>query len=152
MSYEALISMWAFALQSEIPQLTKSVLQEGEGVSRDDIAAALLEVTAGRIPRDRIALRELAQEVKTWPYLDAEEQLEAETGTASNYEGITDTGGLSNLTAIDQIYKMKLQPRTNEASAPETTAIDCLCQFQQQEGLRPFSLPFSLPPNARLAA
>ncbi len=68
------------------------VLQEGEGVSRDDIAAALLEVTAGRIPLDRIALRELAQEVKTWPYLDAEEKLEAETGTASNYEGITDTG------------------------------------------------------------
>lgn len=67
-------------------------MQEGEGVSRDDIAAALLEVTAGRIPLDRIALRELAQEVKTWPYLDAEDQLEAEKGTASNYEGITDTG------------------------------------------------------------
>ena len=32
--------------------------------------------------------------MKTWPYLDAEEQLEAETGTASNYEGITDTGDL----------------------------------------------------------
>ena len=70
----------------------KHAVQEGEGVSRDDIAAALLEVTAGRIPLDRIALRELAQEVKTWPYLDAEDQLEAEKGTASNYEGITDTG------------------------------------------------------------
>ena len=108
MSNDALVSMWACALQTEIPQLTKRMLQEGEGVSRDDIAAALLEVTAGRIPRDRIALRELAQEVKTWPYLDAEEQLEAETGTASNYEGITDTGDLSTFTTIYQIYKMKL--------------------------------------------
>lgn len=49
-------------------------------------------MTAGRIPLDRLALRELVQEVRTWPYLDAEEELEAEKGTESNYEGITDTG------------------------------------------------------------
>lgn len=68
-------------------------MQEGEGVSRDDIAAALLEVVAGKIPLDRIALKELALEVKDWPYLDAEEKLAQEDEEAeANYEGITNTG------------------------------------------------------------
>lgn len=61
-------------------------------MSRDEVAAALIEVTAGRIPRDRLALKELVQEVRTWPFLDAEEELQAEQQAQSNYEGITDTG------------------------------------------------------------
>ena len=68
-------------------------MQDGEGVSRDDIAAALLEVVAGRIPLDRIALKELSMEVKDWPYLDAEEKLAKEDEEAdASYESITDTG------------------------------------------------------------
>ena len=61
-------------------------------MSRDEVAAALVEVTAGRIPRDRLALKELVQEVRAWPFLDAEEELQAEQEADSNYEGITDTG------------------------------------------------------------
>ena len=69
-------------------------LQDGAGVSRDEIAAALLEVTAGRIPLDRLALRELWREIKEWPYLNAVEELQAEQQAQADYEGITDTGAL----------------------------------------------------------
>lgn len=39
------------------------------GVSRDDVAAALAAVAAGRVPRDRLALRELHREMGEWPFL-----------------------------------------------------------------------------------
>lgn len=44
--------------------------QEDSGVSRDELAAALTEVAEGRLPKDRIALRELAREMSEWPYAD----------------------------------------------------------------------------------
>ena len=39
-------------------------------MSRDEMAAALMEVSEGRIPTDRIALRELCREITQWPALD----------------------------------------------------------------------------------
>lgn len=39
------------------------------GVSRDDVAAALAAVAAGRVPRDRLALKELHREMGEWPFL-----------------------------------------------------------------------------------
>ena len=39
-------------------------------MSRDELAAALMEVSEGRIPKDRIALRELTREMLEWPYAD----------------------------------------------------------------------------------
>lgn len=39
------------------------------GVSRDDVAAALAAVAAGRVPRDRLALKELHREMSEWPFL-----------------------------------------------------------------------------------
>ena len=43
------------------------LLQDSSGVSRDEMAAALMEVSEGRIPADRIALRELHREICSWP-------------------------------------------------------------------------------------
>ncbi|MEW5314655.1 MAG: hypothetical protein WDW38_006131 [Sanguina aurantia] len=40
------------------------------GVSRDEMASALLEVAEGRVPKDRIALRCLYEEISTWPFLE----------------------------------------------------------------------------------
>ena len=37
------------------------------GVSRDDVAAALAAVAAGRVPRDRLALKELHREMGSGP-------------------------------------------------------------------------------------
>ena len=65
-------------------------LQHSSGVSRDEVAAALIEVAEGRVPKDRVALRELHREMVEWPFLDAEDALDE--GTESNYEGITETG------------------------------------------------------------
>lgn len=45
-------------------------LQDERGVSRDEMAAALLEVAEGRVPKDRIALRCLFEEISTWPFLE----------------------------------------------------------------------------------
>lgn len=45
-------------------------IEDDSGVSRDELAAALTEVAEGRIPKDRLALRELAREMREWPYAD----------------------------------------------------------------------------------
>lgn len=45
-------------------------LQDSSGVSRDEMATALMEVSEGKVPTDRIALRELARELTAWPALD----------------------------------------------------------------------------------
>ena len=67
------------------------------GVSRDEMAAALMEVVDGRLPKDRIALRELCNEILGWPWLEADEdQTEGTSEAVANYEGITPTGAPSN--------------------------------------------------------
>lgn len=48
-------------------------MEDASGVSRDEMAEALAEVAEGRIPADRIALRELHREITSWPFLDADE-------------------------------------------------------------------------------
>ncbi|KAK9816634.1 hypothetical protein WJX72_003086 [[Myrmecia] bisecta] len=66
-------------------------IEDGSGVSRDEMAIAFMEVVEGRIPRDRLALRELHKEMNSWPYLSQEDELVAE-GASASYEAITDTG------------------------------------------------------------
>ena len=57
------------------------------------MAAALMEVVDGRLPKDRIALRELYNEIVGWPWLEAtEDQTEGEGEAVADYEGITPTG------------------------------------------------------------
>lgn len=48
-------------------------MEDASGVSRDEMAEALAEVAEGRIPADRIALRELHREIVNWPFLDPDE-------------------------------------------------------------------------------
>jgi len=47
-------------------------IEDSRGVSRDEMAEALSEVAEGRIPNDRIALRELHKEIMNWPFLELE--------------------------------------------------------------------------------
>jgi hypothetical protein len=47
-------------------------VEDASGVSRDEIAAALMEVAEGKVPSDRIALRELHNEMMDWPGLDSQ--------------------------------------------------------------------------------
>ncbi|KAK9864819.1 hypothetical protein WJX84_008403 [Apatococcus fuscideae] len=67
-------------------------IEEGDyGCSRDEMAAALVDVSEGRIPKDRIALRALYSDLKNWPFLGSEAELDDE-GTSADYSGITNTG------------------------------------------------------------
>ncbi|KAL6764752.1 hypothetical protein V8C86DRAFT_1367203 [Haematococcus lacustris] len=45
-------------------------IEDTQGVSRDEMAAALLEVAEGRVPKDRIALKCLYEEIASWPFLE----------------------------------------------------------------------------------
>ncbi|CAK0763666.1 hypothetical protein CVIRNUC_003081 [Coccomyxa viridis] len=70
-------------------------IEDEGGASRDEIAAALVEVAEGRLPKDRIALRELYREIMEWPFVEASpEEAEEEDGVSSSspYEAITPTG------------------------------------------------------------
>jgi hypothetical protein len=51
-------------------------IEDSRGVSRDEMAQALVDVAEGRIAQDRIALRELHKEMVNWPFLNLEEPLE----------------------------------------------------------------------------
>jgi hypothetical protein len=57
--------------------------QDERGVSRDEMAAALLEVAEGRVPKDRLALKCLLEDMASWPFLDAEEQQQAADALSS---------------------------------------------------------------------
>ncbi|GAB2280938.1 hypothetical protein Dimus_015554 [Dionaea muscipula] len=45
-------------------------ISESDAPSRDDLVAALVDVNEGRMPKDRIALRMLAEEMINWPNLE----------------------------------------------------------------------------------
>ena len=48
----------------------KMGVEDSRGVSRDEMALALEEVAAGKLPTDRIALRLLHGEMTNWPFLE----------------------------------------------------------------------------------
>lgn len=52
----------------------KMGIEDSAGVSRDEMAAALDEVMAGVVPKDRIALRMLHTEMTEWPFIDSDEK------------------------------------------------------------------------------
>ncbi|XP_073115617.1 uncharacterized protein [Elaeis guineensis] len=45
-------------------------IEDPDGVTRDDLVAALDDVNEGRIPENRVALRLLAKEIMEWPDLE----------------------------------------------------------------------------------
>ncbi|GFQ00815.1 hypothetical protein PHJA_002225400 [Phtheirospermum japonicum] len=59
--------------------------------TRDDLAAALVQVNEGQIPENRLALRMLAEELLQWPYLEVEAPKQKKPGK-SLYAKFTDTG------------------------------------------------------------
>eukprot|EP00195_Chlamydomonas_chlamydogama_P008107 CAMPEP_0202901922 /NCGR_PEP_ID=MMETSP1392-20130828/15337_1 /ASSEMBLY_ACC=CAM_ASM_000868 /TAXON_ID=225041 /ORGANISM="Chlamydomonas chlamydogama, Strain SAG 11-48b" /LENGTH=268 /DNA_ID=CAMNT_0049588581 /DNA_START=39 /DNA_END=845 /DNA_ORIENTATION=+ len=60
-------------------------IEDERGVSRDEMAAALTEVAEGRIPKDRIALRCLHEEITNWPFLEV---VRAEEAAAAAKESV----------------------------------------------------------------
>eukprot|EP00250_Pteridium_aquilinum_P031187 c43210_g1_i1 orf=145-924(+) len=66
-------------------------VENERGCSREDMAAALVDVYEGRIPSDRTALLELTREMVTWPNLEDESEIPSDP-TQSPYARSTDTG------------------------------------------------------------
>ncbi|CAM8933005.1 unnamed protein product [Rhodiola kirilowii] len=65
-------------------------IDDSEGPSREELAAALEEVNEGKVPRDRVALRMLAEEMTQWPNLEVEPK--KSKPRKSLYAKATDTG------------------------------------------------------------
>ncbi|KAM3204450.1 ycf3-interacting protein 1, chloroplastic isoform X1 [Capsicum annuum] len=58
--------------------------------TRDDLAACLEEINDGKVPKDRVALQMLAEEMNSWPNLEAEAT--KQNKSRSLYAKATDTG------------------------------------------------------------
>ncbi len=71
-------------------------------MSRDELAAALYEVSEGRIPKDRIALRELTREMLEWPYADI-------SGDSRTAQMVANTGGDTNLAPVGGLFCVPLE-------------------------------------------
>lgn len=65
-------------------------IEDADEVTRDDLASALEDVHEGRIPKNRVALRLLAEEIINWP--DLEVEAPKSKRTRSLYAKATDTG------------------------------------------------------------
>ncbi|XP_022889933.1 ycf3-interacting protein 1, chloroplastic-like [Olea europaea var. sylvestris] len=60
--------------------------------TRDELGAALVEVNEGKIPKDRVALQMLAEEMMQWPNLEVEITPKKKRPGKSLYAKVTDTG------------------------------------------------------------
>ncbi|GAU37569.1 hypothetical protein TSUD_154020 [Trifolium subterraneum] len=65
---------------------------EDDGPTRDDLVAALEEVNEGKIPKDRVTLQLLAEEMAAWPNLEVELEPKKKKPKKSLYAKTTDTG------------------------------------------------------------
>jgi len=79
-------------------------IEDERGVSRDEMAAALAEVAEGRIPKDRLALKCLYEDMSNWPYLNVEQDSQPAPSssssspasmTSSDYATLTEGGGVA---------------------------------------------------------
>lgn len=66
-------------------------IDEENAPTRDDLGAALEEINEGKIPKDRLALQMLAEELTSWPNLETEAPKKQKL-TKSLYARTTDTG------------------------------------------------------------
>ncbi|XP_052182884.1 ycf3-interacting protein 1, chloroplastic [Diospyros lotus] len=65
-------------------------IDDSDAPTREDLVAALEEVNEGKIPKDRVALRMLAEEMMQWPNLEVE--VPKTSRRKSLYAKATDTG------------------------------------------------------------
>lgn len=63
-------------------------IEDSRGVSRDEVSASLEDVAAGRIPKDRLALRVLHNEMVNWPFLESDASAEAPAGVEVKQNGM----------------------------------------------------------------
>lgn len=96
----------------EVQRRKELDIEDGRGCSREDLANALVEINEGRMPADRLVLRELAKEMTAWPNL--EDELQELNPAASPYAKVTPTGVDPKLAAqrarVDWDAAAEIQP------------------------------------------
>ncbi|KAL5773774.1 hypothetical protein ACOSP7_013420 [Xanthoceras sorbifolium] len=65
-------------------------IEDPDGPTREELADVLVEVHEGKVPKDRLALRMLAEEMAQWPNLEVE--VPKKKSGKSLYAKVTDTG------------------------------------------------------------
>ncbi|CAL5197297.1 unnamed protein product [Lathyrus oleraceus] len=65
-------------------------IEDLDGPTRDDLVTALEEVNEGKIPKDKVVLQMLAEEMNAWPNLEVE--IKKKKPKKSLYAKTTDTG------------------------------------------------------------
>lgn len=75
----------------EAEQKRQLGVEDARGCTREEMAAALVDVYEGRIPKDRVVLRELANEMLNWPKLETE-VVNKRNPMLSPYAKVTETG------------------------------------------------------------
>jgi hypothetical protein len=74
----------------EVERRRQLGIEDERGCSKEDMGIALQEVFEGRVPEDRLVLRELTKEMLNWPNL--EDEISEVNPLASPYAKVTPTG------------------------------------------------------------
>lgn len=93
-------------------------IEDDRGVSRDEMAAVLMEIAEGRVPKDRIALKCLYDDMVNWPFLEvgqvAPGQPQASTSGSSKAPSPSEYAALTGGDSIAKPYVMGNDTRKGE--------------------------------------
>ncbi|KAG0604399.1 hypothetical protein M758_10G169600 [Ceratodon purpureus] len=96
----------------EVERRRQLGIEDERGCSKEDMAVALQEVMDGKVPEDRLILRELTKEMLNWPNL--EDEISGLNPLASPYAKMTPTGVDPKLAAqrakVDWDAAAEIQP------------------------------------------
>lgn len=93
----------------------KMDIEDERGVSRDEMAQALVDVSEGRVPKDRIALKCLFEEIYEWPYLTVQTDSETAQDVAvpsSSYAALQDPGSIAKPYVMGKEARAGDKPQT----------------------------------------
>lgn len=97
-------------------------IEDERGVSRDEMSAALQDIVEGRVPRDRVALKCLYDEISSWPYLEVGPDGTPPQETAkptSDYASLADGGKIAKPYIMGKEARGGDQPQSLEDMLPD---------------------------------
>lgn len=110
-------------------------IEDERGVSRDEMAAALLDVAEGRVPKDRLALKCLVEEMQGWPFL-------GEDGAAAAAEAKASVSGGGSSSSNRQQRQDEMEVVIDEATG---IAKPYIMSSELRKGEQPQTLADMLP-------
>lgn len=94
-------------------------------MSRDELALALMDVSEGRIPKDRIALRELTREMREWPFADISGDSRGPAISAGARTAESLCLGLQGLCLGLRVYTTRHRPVVAHAAPIAPSPVSC---------------------------